>query len=49
MGETVTAMLSALPHGVVTRTQNCIGVVTAGVTSVEALPPTGFEKSNTGP
>ena len=41
VGETVAAMLFALPQGDVTRTQNCVGAVTEGVMSVGALPPVG--------
>ena len=41
VGLTVTVALFALPHGEVTRTQNCIVAFTDGVMNVGELPPTG--------
>src|SRR5258707_1034101 len=46
---TAAALLFALPHALVTRTQYCVAALTGGVTNVGALPPTGWVKSSTGP
>ena len=47
--DTVATALSTLPHGLLIRTQNCVGPVMAGVKTDGALPPSGWVKSKLGP